>query len=692
MGNLKLGVKLVSGFLVCAAITLIVGLVSLWGLSTVSEHLTTVASVNLPAVRDLLHIKISGESIRVAQRTMLAPGLSAKDRSRQFENIAALRTSYRQAWEEYAKLPKSAEEERLWNDLDTAWREWVAGNNESFTIAQEWEKTGIFNPSEMHWQLAAWQSAYRQVLADAMDAVLFGTKHPATAQNTVLEDFDHWLATTARGIGNPKFTTALPELQRDQQRLRQGLRQLRELTAQQTAEGTARQALRTDVQPSIASIVGLLGQMADESAKAEVLVTRLRVQAMEGLRERQVRCFSLLDQLMAAALNNAQRGKAAGEVAEHQAKVMEVSGVGLGVVLAICLGLWITRLITKPILSGVQATEGLSSGDLNQHIDIEQKDEIGALAAALRHMIAKLREIVGEVQASAGNVATGSEQLSATTQSLSQGATEQAASVEEISSSMEQMTSTIRQNADNAQQTEQIALKTAQDAKDGGEAVAKTVAAMKEIAEKISIIEEIARQTNLLALNAAIEAARAGEHGKGFAVVAAEVRKLAERSGHAASEISSLSSESVSIAVKAGELLGQIVPDIQHTADLIQEITASTMEQNTGAEQVNRAIQQLDQVVQRNASASEQMASTAEELSSQALQLQETISYFHLNGQKMAGARPARRPLDAPAAPAPKRPAGPAQRPAPAPAGASKKTGVNLDLTDGETDDGYQRF
>jgi methyl-accepting chemotaxis protein len=197
---------------------------------------------------------------------------------------------------------------------------------------------------------------------------------------------------------------------------------------------------------------------------------------------------------------------------------------------------------------------------------------------------------------------------------------------------MEEMVSNIRQNADNAQQTEKIALKAAQDAQEGGKAVIETVAAMKEIANKISIIEEIARQTNLLALNAAIEAARAGEHGKGFAVVATEVRKLAERSQIAAGEINKLSGSSVEVAERAGEMLNRIVPDIQRTAELVSEINAASNEQNSGSEQINKAIQQLDKVIQQNASATEEMASTSEELSSQAERLMEVLEFFQIEG------------------------------------------------------------
>ena len=266
----------------------------------------------------------------------------------------------------------------------------------------------------------------------------------------------------------------------------------------------------------------------------------------------------------------------------------------------------------------------------NLMVDLKKRSDKDELIESLANMVEKLKEVVTEVQSAADNVATGAQEMSATAQQMSQGATEQAASAEEISSSMEQMASNIRQNTDNAMQTEKIAVKSSVDAKDGGKAVTETVSAMKQIATKISIIEEIARQTNLLALNAAIEAARAGEHGKGFAVVASEVRKLAERSQSAAGEISQLSTSSVAIAEQAGDMLNKMLPDIQKTAELVQEISASSKEQDTGAEQINQAIQQLDQVIQQNAGATEEMASTSEELSSQSEQLKSTIAFFTL--------------------------------------------------------------
>ncbi|SIR36692.1 methyl-accepting chemotaxis protein [Rhizobium sp. RU35A] len=297
------------------------------------------------------------------------------------------------------------------------------------------------------------------------------------------------------------------------------------------------------------------------------------------------------------------------------------------------LGIAMERMVAY-----LQQTAGLArsiaEGDLT--VQARRLSDQDALGTSLETMIERLRSVVGDAVMAADNVTGGSQELSASAEQLSQGATEQAAAAEQASASMEEMASNIKQNADNAAQTEKIARQSSRDAESSGQAVARAVGAMRTIAEKISIVQEIARQTDLLALNAAVEAARAGEHGKGFAVVASEVRKLAERSQAAAAEISALSGETVQVATEAGEMLNRLVPDIQKTAELISEISAACREQDIGASQINDAIQQLDKVTQQNAGASEEMSATSEELAAQAEELQASIAFFKVETAKNA--------------------------------------------------------
>lgn len=345
--------------------------------------------------------------------------------------------------------------------------------------------------------------------------------------------------------------------------------------------------------------------------------------------------------------------ESASEYASARSMLLAI-GIG-GVALALLLGYVIAQLIARPLAEASAVIGSVAGGDLRRTVDVTSKDEVGQMLVSVNTMIQNLRKTVASVAASAANVAGGSQEMSSTSQELSQGATEQAASAEECTSSMEQMTSSVQQNADNARQTEKMAVKAAEDAASSGKAVSHTVHAMKEVAEKISIIEEIARKTDLLALNAAVEAARAGEHGKGFAVVASEVRKLAERSQVAAAEISRVTTEGVKTADSAGQLLARLVPDIQKTSELVREIAAASAEQSSGAGQVNKAMQQLDQVIQQNASASEEMAATSEELSAQAEILQAAIAFFKVDNDSSAAVAPPARATSHPSRKAPVR-------------------------------------
>ncbi|MBX5147058.1 methyl-accepting chemotaxis protein [Rhizobium lentis] len=367
--------------------------------------------------------------------------------------------------------------------------------------------------------------------------------------------------------------------------------------------------------------------------------------------------------------NLAETDAATNEQYAQSRNLLVMMTIGL-IFVSSAAAIWILLNISRGLMRAVNLADAVSIGDLEQKIEHKSNDEIrdlvnsmsrmtanlrntatianqisngdlmvspkplsekDTLGIALEQMVERLRGVVADAISAAENVSAGSQQLSASSEQVSQGASEQAASAEEASASMEEMAANIKQNADNAAQTEKIARQSAKDAEASGDAVTRAVQAMRTIAEKISIVQEIARQTDLLALNAAVEAARAGEHGKGFAVVASEVRKLAERSQSAAAEISAMSGDTVKAAQEAGDMLGRLVPDIRKTAGLVAEISAACREQDVGAAQINEAIQQLDKVTQQNAGASEQMSATSEELASQAEELQTSIAFFRVD-------------------------------------------------------------
>ncbi len=364
---------------------------------------------------------------------------------------------------------------------------------------------------------------------------------------------------------------------------------------------------------------------------------------------------------------------------------------GGAILIAIIAAVWISLTIGRGLNRAIVAVRDVAEGDLTKMTEITTRDEVGDLLGHVNSMIERLRGVVGDALSASDNVSSGSQQLSSGSEQLSQGATEQASSAEEASASMEEMAANIKQNADNAAQTEKIARQSSKDAEASGEAVNKAVNAMRTIAEKISIVQEIARQTDLLALNAAVEAARAGEHGRGFAVVASEVRKLAERSQLAAAEISGLSGETVKVATEAGEMLSKLVPDIRKTAELVAEISAACREQDIGASQINEAIQQLDKVTQQNAGASEEMSATSEELAAQAEELQASIAFFRVDNavasHEMANVKKLKTVAAKMSAPPAKRPAA---KPAAAKASArpaSKGFSLDMDMGGPDSDD-----
>lgn len=629
--TIKLGQKLIGAFLIVALQVLAVGLIGYTGINRLNAHLEQTGHHNLPAVESLLTIQGESNAIRIALRSLLNPDMSMGDRQRQYDNIDAARARYQAAWSRYDELAASSEEEALFKDFAAAFRDWETFNNEFLNGVREIEKIGILNPDDMRANMAGFIGDHHALMANTLNYIATGTARKV--DGTVFSggddhtacNFGRWAASF--NVDNPTINDELAAIATSHELFHQSVGRI------QRSMGTGNRTLALDVfnrqmVPAAEDTFGHLSMILAEADRAAGFYRDLNQQALGVAVQKQNLAMTALSKLIAYN-NEASEAAiaAAGKDSTFVGFLMLASTI-LGFGLAIGLGTVLTRMITKPVFAGVAYAQALAEGDLTRELDVRQRDEIGMLADALREMNARIREIIGTVQESTGNVAGGSCQISESAQSLSQGSTEQAASVEEVSASMEQMAANIRNNAANASETERLSREAADDARKGGVVIGKTVQAMRDIAERIVIIEDIARNTNLLALNAAIEAARAGEQGKGFAVVAAEVRKLAERSQKAAGEISELSGSSVAVAEEAGALFEALVPKIQNTAELVMEITSSSREQDSGAMQINQAIMQLDNVVQQNASFSEELASMSEELSGQCESLQEAIAYF----------------------------------------------------------------
>ncbi len=634
MKNMKLGMKMGLGFGILIVIAVALGGMAIWNMRSVGNASTTLANEYIPEVEIANNLERAVSSLMFEMRGYgLTEEKSYYDAGK--KHLEAVKIHLKEAKELAAKFPELVKLKEATEKAQSKTAEYEQLTNETMTRNENLEKIRTqLNATAKKFldSTEAFLVSQNEKLSQEMNAGLEADKLNERLKKNILvnEIIDagsriRIAAWKAQAERNP---SAIKDTDKEFEAIEKRFADLRAITRQEVnikqIEDTksAVAAYRTAMQDLIANWT------AREELNKKRAIIGNEITELAG---------------ETARVGMEQTKSIASDAVSKLSFASTVMTVGLFIALAIgvFVALFITRAITRPLLRAVAVTDRMSEGDLTVQIDVDSKDETGQLLSAMKNMAAKLREVLSDVQTAADNVAAGSQELSATAEQMSQGATEQAASAEEVSSSMEQMGANIRQNADNALQTEKIAGKSAEDAKDGGKAVADTVHAMKEIAGKISIIEEIARQTNLLALNAAIEAARAGEHGKGFAVVASEVRKLAERSQTAAAEISKLSTSSVAVAEQAGQMLQRIVPDIQKTAELVQEISSACNEQNAGADQINKAIQQLDQVIQQNASASEEMASTSEELQSQATQLQSSISFFKIgngaSGKTSAG-------------------------------------------------------
>ncbi len=630
IAGLKLGVKLLGGFGVVAALVAIVGGVGLWGAEILGNEVHEIGAVSLPRVSALLRAEEAAGRTLTAQSTLLSEQLDMEERRRQLAEFEQASSELEDHWAEFRSFPATEREEALSEEFDDNLADWLEENDRWRQLNEAFEQLDILDPAELVANLELFRGDHYALELNVSLLLLSGREFEGGEDPTAC-NFGQWWPRFE--TENEQLERLIRDLQEPHNRFHAAVATVREELADGN-RAAAEQAFEQEMLEASDEVFGYFDEMIDIAAQAEAFRRGFTVATTEELRERADDARRTLDELVAVSDDSVSVAVAGAEQSAARVRIAAIAGIVAGAALAILLGGAITRSITRPLSRGVTFARRLAEGDMSERIALQRSDEIGTLSDALDNMANRLSEVVRQVQGAAGSVASGGQEMNSTAQGMSHGAVQQASSAEEVSSSMEQMGSSIRQNSESALQTEKIAQRTAEEAEKGGKAVDETVAAMKEIAERITVIDEIARNTNLLALNAAIEAARAGDHGKGFAVVADEVRKLADRSRTAAGEISELSQRSVGVAEQAGEMLSRIVPDITTTAELIREISASSAEQHSGADQINNALSQLDGVIQHNASSAEQVASTAARLEEQAQHLQTTVSYFALDDQR----------------------------------------------------------
>ena len=677
--NLKLGVKLIGGFIIVALIVLLVGFFGWTGSRQLQDHIHEIGDVRLPSIESLLEVEIELEELMTAQRTLLSELLDSDQRAQYFQNFNDSRDAYAEAWAYFKTLPATAEEERLSSQFETAVEEWRVLNNEWIEMNRNFEAIDVLDPASLVAELQRFRGDHYELeLKVAM--LLLADQNFSGGDDPTACNFGRWLPTVT--TENQELLKILDDIRVPHNRFHEAVGRIHELVDAGDT-GAALNHFRSVMLPASEQVFVYFDQMIDFADRAEALRDEITTKVLGPITDEARQAMSILDKLIHINETIAEEAVFTADADGTRVELIALIGMIAGVVAALILGIILTRGITAPIAKGVSFAQEIADGNLDIKLDVEQKDEVGQLADSLRFMLGALQykeqvvktiaekdltikvepasdkdnlghalvsmvdslnDILKQVNFAVDQVASGSDQVSQASQNLSQGATEQASSLEEISSSLSEVNGQSQQNANNATEATGLAKKAAEDAVNGNGQMKELTGAMQkindssdEISKVVKVIDDIAFQINLLALNANVEAARAGKYGKGFAVVAEEVRNLAVRAADAVKETTGMVEVAISNIQSGNGLVGQtaeqleeIVSGANKVAEFLDEIATASREQAEAVEQVNSGLDQIDQVTQSNTASAEESASAAEELAGQSQQLKSMIATFKL--------------------------------------------------------------
>lgn len=625
--NLKVGAKIVSGFLI---VTLIAGVIGAVGFTSISD----VGNIKLPSVIHLQEIKNEFSKIGSYQNKLMNPKLSFEEREEVYRQVDEAKANLDFHRNEYITLPMGSEEKELWTSLEIEYAKWEESNNNFFALSKQLDDMGIDDPKEIRYQITLrkrdhinwiWTLLGSIDSLQSFDGQLDGTKCA----------LGHWLEEyKPRSV---KMSTLLEEIKGPHLKVHESGAKINDLISNGGSLSEAKNIYYNESLPNMNTVLNILDEMDALVEASDLIFTQMIEVVNNEVNPQYALASAVLEKLVDLNGENAHDKVS-------RANILMVIFILAGITISILLGIFISTIIRKPINKLVNASQKIADGNLDIIIDIHTKDEVGLLANAFKKMTENINEVMSHINQASNQVAAGSRQVSESSMSLSQGATEQASSIEELTTSIEEIAEQTRENAKNSSVANEISESAKMNASHGHKQMTQMLYAMDQINESsssiskiIKVIDEIAFQTNILALNAAVEAAQAGKHGKGFAVVAEEVRNLAARSASAAKETTAMIENSIKkvddgtkIANQTAEALNNIVEAVDKVSALVNEIAISSKEQSLGVDQINQGLIQIAHVVQSTSATSEETAAASEELSSQAEMLRNQVARFKL--------------------------------------------------------------